>query len=147
MQLVQFWRLAPSQPTSSLQTCTKEGALTYPSSDTGEEKRRETKSSTRGPVSRLTRAATSCVRGGSEIAGEAEVGGGGVIGCGAGSEREIHSSVQNDTDAGRLQTLLRNKRQTASRGSHLRTAGGSVCDRDQNRIKRSKVFFRQIKRS
>ena len=36
---------------------------------------------------------------------------------------------------------------TIARGSHLRTACGSVCDRDQNRIKRSKVFFRQIKRS
>ena len=34
-----------------------------------------------------------------------------------------------------------------ARGSHLRTACGSVCDRDQNRIKRSKGYFRQIKRS
>ena len=34
-----------------------------------------------------------------------------------------------------------------SRGSHLRTACGSVCDRDQNWIKRSKGYFRQIKRS
>ena len=32
------------------------------------------------------------------------------------------------------------------RGSHLRTACGSVCDRDQN-CKRSKGYFRQIKRS